>query len=106
MKEEAIAVAAEDERNVERLGIAKGLLHSCADGVVVVLGLDDREGNVGLVVEDVVHPLLRAASVNFSPHIDAAIGEADFFANLGVEIPSRRHEAGCDKLGADVAFAE
>ena len=61
---------------------------------------------IGLVVKNVVHALLCATSVDFPPHIDAAIGESDFFANLGVEIPACRHEGGRDELGADVAFAE
>lgn len=53
-----------------------------------------------------VHALLRAASVDFPSHINAAIGEADFFANLGVEVPARRHETGRDELRADVALAQ
>ena len=44
--------------------------------------------------------------MDFAPNIDAAVGEADFFANLGVNVPASRHEAGRDELGADVAFAK
>ncbi len=69
-------------------------------------GLDDREGDVELVVEDVVHPLFRAARVNFSPHINSPIGETDLFTNLSVEIPSSRNKAGRDELRADVAFTK
>jgi len=48
VEEEAVAIAAEDEGNVKRFGVAEGLLHSRANGVVVVLSLNNREGNVGL----------------------------------------------------------
>ena len=44
MEEEGVAVAAEDERNVERFGVAEGLLDAGADRVVVVLRLDDGDG--------------------------------------------------------------
>ena len=44
--------------------------------------------------------------MDFSPHIDATISEADFLTNLSVEIPARRYDVGRDELGADVAFAE
>jgi hypothetical protein len=106
MEQKTIAVAAEDERHIQRSGIAEGLLHSRADRVVVVLGLYDRERNVGLVVKDVIHPLLGSTGMNFSTHIDATIGEAHFLANLSLQIPSSRHKAGGDKFRADIAFAE
>ena len=73
--------------------------------MVVVLGFNDREGDVGLVVEDVISAFLGAASMDFPADIDTAIGETDFFANLGVEVPTSRHQARSDELGAYVAFA-
>jgi len=106
MKKEGVAIAAEDKGNVEGFGIAEGLLHSRAYGVVVVLGFDDREGDVGLVIENVIDALLRASSVDFSSHIDSTISETNLFANLGVEVPARCHEAGRDELRAYVAFTE
>ena len=69
VEEKAVAVAAEDERNVEGfgVGVAEGLLHARADGVVVVLRLDDGDGDVGLVVEDVVSALLSHRVHGFCP---------------------------------------
>jgi putative transposase len=42
----------------------------------------------------------------FTPDDDAALGEADFFANLCLYIPSGGHQRGGDELGADIAFAQ
>ena len=50
--QEGVAVGAVGERNVEDLGVFKRLLHAGADGVVVVLGLDDGDRDVRLVVEE------------------------------------------------------
>ncbi len=46
----------------------------------VVLGLDQRQRDVGLVVEDVVGPLGLAAADQLAAHDDAALGEADLLA--------------------------
>ncbi len=37
VKQETVAVGAEHERNLQHLGIAQTLLHTVADGVIVVL---------------------------------------------------------------------
>lgn len=54
------------------------MLHAVANGVYIVLGLNDRDGQVWLVVEDVVRPLLLAARVHLAAHDDAALGVGDF----------------------------
>ena len=56
VEDEPVAVGGEHERDVQRVGVVERLLHAVADGVVVVLGLDQGDGYVGLVVEDVVSP--------------------------------------------------
>ena len=63
---EAVAVAAEDERDVEGIRVGESLLNARTDGVVVVLCFDDGGGNVRLEVEDVVGAFLRAAGVHSS----------------------------------------
>ena len=105
MKEEGIAIAAEDERDIERLSVAEGLLDAGVDRVIVVLCLDDGDRDIGLVVENVVSPLPCPTGMEFPSDLNPPIREADFFANLGIDVPTRRHEIGCDELGADVAFA-
>ena len=81
-------------------------MHAVADAVCVVLGLDDREGNVGLVVEDVVGALGLTASDQLAANDDAALGEADLLADLVHLVPAGPAEGGRDELGADVAFGE
>ena len=46
MKQEGVAIGAEDEGNVERSGVIQSLLHSTADAVVIVFGFDERERHV------------------------------------------------------------
>jgi hypothetical protein len=43
--------------------------------------------------------------MKFSSDINSPVSEADFFPKLRLYVPTRRHEAGGDKLSADVAFA-
>jgi hypothetical protein len=57
-------------------------LHPRADGVVVILRLDDSDGDVRLVIKNVVGALLFAARMDFSANINPAVGEADFLARL------------------------
>ena len=89
VEDEAVAVGGEDKRDVERRGVFEGLLHAVADAVVVVLGLDEGDGDVRLVVEDVVGALGLAAGDQLAANDDAALGEADFFADLRHAHPSR-----------------
>ena len=88
------------------VGVVERLLHAVADAVVVVLGLDERDRDVGLVVEDVVGALGLAARDQLAANDDAALGEADLLADLQHLIPARLLHGGRDELGADVAFAE
>ena len=88
MKQEAIAVGGKHKGDVQGAGIAEGLLHSVADAVVVVLGLDDRDRDVGLVIEDVVGPLGLAARDELAANDDPAVGEGDLLADLQHRIPA------------------
>ena len=82
------------------------LLHAGADRVVVILGLDDRERDAGLVVKDVVGALVLAARHQLMTINDGALADAHFLVNLRGHVLSATHQAGRDELGADVAFAE
>lgn len=42
----------------------------------------------------------------FAAHDDASLGETDFLADLGKQIPAGHDERRCNVLGADVAFRE
>jgi Holliday junction resolvase-like predicted endonuclease len=69
----------------------------------VVLGLDHREREVGLVVEEVVRLLGLAPLHRLATHDDPALGEVDLLADLGHQVPlvavrSRRPMAGVMNL--------
>ncbi|MNR25485.1 hypothetical protein D3C85_1426390 [compost metagenome] len=91
---------------VQRIGIAQRLLHAGTDRVLVVLGLDDGQGHVGLVVEDVVGAPGLATAMQLAAHDDAALGEADFLAHLFVMVPAGLEDGRGNELGADVPFGE
>ncbi len=59
-KHKAIAVAGEAEGHIQQLGVVQRLAHACTHGVLVVFGLDHRQGNVGLVEQGVVGAQHRA----------------------------------------------
>lgn len=104
MHKKPVAVAAESEGHFENFRIAQPLLHAVADAMVVILGLDDGDREVRCVVEDKVRTLGLAAGVELAADDDAALGEADFFPDLGGEVPSRLLQGRGNELGADVAF--
>ena len=106
MKNEAIAIATKHKGDVQNFSVAEGLLHTRADGVRVVLCLDDSDGNVRFVVENVVGKLSLSPSVHVTPHVNPPIREMDLFPNLGLHVPSGIDQSRRDILRADVAFAE
>jgi len=74
--------------------------------VVVVLGLDEGDGDVRFVVEDVIGALCLAARDQFSANDDPALGEGDLLADLGPVVPASPLDCGGDELGADVTLGE
>jgi hypothetical protein len=104
MEEEGIAVATEDKWNFEGLGVGEGLLDPSINRVIVVLGFDDGDGDVRLVVEDVVSALLRTSCMKFPPDINSPIRETDFLTNLCIDVPARRYQVRRDELRANVAL--
>jgi hypothetical protein len=106
VEDEGIAIGGKNEGDIESRGIFQSLLHPRADAVVVVLGLDQGDGNVRLVIEDVIGPLGLAAGDELAAHDDPALGEADFLADLREQVPAGRLDGGGDELRADVALAE
>ena len=106
MKDKAVAVGRKHERDVERHRIVERLLHPGADAVVIVLGLDNGDRNIGFVIKNVVGALGFAAGNELAPDNDAAFGEVDLFANLHHPVPARAFDGGAYELGADIALAE
>lgn len=106
MEEEAVAIAGKDEGHLQGIGIGQGLLHAVAHGMLVVLGLDDGQRQVGLVVEDEVGAARLAPGMQPATDDDAALGEGNLLADLGVQVPARLDDGRRDELGADVPFGE
>lgn len=101
---EAIAVAAEHRGDVQDSGVIQPLLYACHHRMLVVLGLNDGDRDIGFVVKDVIRPLALATGSEIALHIDTAIGEADFLPDLFLHVPASLFQRGRDELGADVAF--
>ncbi len=106
MGEEGVAVGAEDVGDVESVGVGQSLLHAGAHRVFVVLGLDHGEGEVGLVVEDVVGALLGAAGREASLDEHPAGRESELLADLGLEVPAGGSDRGRDVLVPDLLLVE
>jgi hypothetical protein len=105
VEHEAVAVRREHEGDVEGRGVVEALLHPVAHAMGIVLGLDQRQRDVGLVIEDIISPLGLAPRDQLAAHDDAALSEAHLLANLQHLVPPRLAERRRDELGADVAFA-
>ena len=73
---------AEDEWNVERLSVGKGLLNARVNRVVIVLYLNYRDWDVWLEIKDVVGSLLCPTRVKFSSDINPSVGKPDLFPKL------------------------
>ena len=74
--------------------------------MLVVLGLDNGDRQIGLVVEDVVCPARLASAMQLAAHDDAALGEGNLFAHLALDVPTRLLHCRGDELGANVPLAE
>ncbi len=81
-------------------------MHAVADAAVIVFGFNDGEGNVRLVIKNVVGELGLAAGDEFAADDDSALGEVDLLPNLQQLIPSRLSHGRRNELGTDVTLAE
>ena len=107
MDEKASPVAADRERGIQVLGIGQGLLHSCPNRVVGILGFNDRQGNPGPEVQDIVSPLALLTSAGHPPlDPDAACRVGHLPTDLSRRIPPSRLNGRGDELIADVGLGE
>src|SRR5439155_9506570 len=102
VKDKPVPVRRKNKRNIEGYGIIQRLLHAVPYAVVIVLGLDDGDRDVGLVIKDVIGAFSLPARDELSTHDDAPFGKSDFLADLHHPIPARALHGGTDELGADV----
>ena len=66
VEEESVTVGAEDKGHLKHPGITKCLLHAISEGVAVLLGLNDGNGDIGFVEEHVVNTLVLSAGVQLA----------------------------------------
>ena len=104
MEEKTIAVAAENAGNIQNAGVVEGLLHTGPHGMFVVFGLNDGNGDIGLVVKNVVGPFAFSPGGHFTANVDFSVGKRNLFQKLSQFVPTRFFERGRDELGADVSF--
>jgi hypothetical protein len=101
-----IAVRGENKGNIERSRVLDGLLHAAADRIVIILGFDQSDGNVRLVIKNVIGALRLAAGYELATYNDPALGKTNLFTNLPLDIPTGVDDCGRNILRANVAFAE
>ena len=106
MHQKTVAIRAEYERDVEHFRIMQSLLHAIAKVVFVVLGFDDGNRDIGLVVQNVIGALGLTARVQLAAHDDTPFGEGDFFADLGVQIPTGLNDGWCDVFAANISLGQ
>lgn len=105
---EGVAVRTEGAGDVEDSCVTKSLLHPLTDGVGIVLGLDDADGDSGLPLEHVVSPLalLLVPGRHISSYNHRPWCEGEFAPNLADLIPSSLFNGGCDEEIANVTLGE
>ncbi len=80
--------------NAKRPGVAQSLLRAVAGGEGIVLGLDQGDGDVWFVIQNVVGPLAFAPADQLAAHDDASLGEADLLADLRYPVPPGLSQGG------------
>src|SRR6056297_3508248 len=104
MEQKPITVRREGKWDPQHLSIGKSLLHPIADRVLVVLGLNDRNWNVGLDVKHVVSALLFAACNHLTTDNYPAICECFLLSDLCLQIPSGLQDRWRDELATYISF--
>ena len=88
VEKKAIAVGTEHKGHLKHLSITQSLLHAIADGVGIVFGLDDGKGDIWLIEQHIISPLMLSAGVQLATNYDPPLGQWELFTDLGDNIPS------------------
>jgi len=94
------------QMGIQSRSVLDRLLHSAADGVIVVLRFDQSDGNIRFVVKNVVGSLSFTPRNQLVANDNPSSREEDLFTNLRLDIPTRLHDGGRDELRANIAFGE
>ena len=73
-------------------------------GMVIVFGFDNREGNMGLVVEDVASAFYGTAFCFLATYKHAPVGERDRLLHLQHSVPAGDHNCRSNELRANVLY--
>src|SRR4051794_5162854 len=92
--------------NVEGEGVFEALLQAVADAMGVIFGLDQRDRNVGLVIEDIIGSLGLPTTDQLPANNNPTLRKADLLADLQHFIPAPLAQRRGDELGADVPLTE
>jgi len=106
VEQKAVAIAAKHTRDIEDLRVVQGLLNAGADRMFVVLSLYDCNGNVRLIVEDIIGPFFLSSRGQFTTNIDFAIGKRNLLQKLSQSIPTRLLYGRGNVFGTDVPFGK
>ena len=103
--DDAVAVGRVGELEAEDLGVVLGLLEALARRLVLGLGLDHGDGDVGGVAEDVVGALAGATACLLAGDDDASVGEGALRVDpVGLVLPAGRLELRLDVQATGVGF--
>jgi hypothetical protein len=72
--------------------------------MLIVFCFNYGNGNIGLVVKDIICPFSFFSARQVAFDIDATISKRDFFPNLGKGIPTCFFKSRLDIFCADVSF--
>ncbi len=72
--------------------------------MLVVFGFNDSNGDIGLVVENVIRSFAFSSTGKVAFDIDTTIRESDFFSDLGKRVPANLFQSWLNVFCADVSF--
>jgi hypothetical protein len=94
----------ECERHVQHFGVVYRLLHSVADGVIVVLRLNFGDWRIGPVTKDIIGPLLLPGRTQLAEYEDPTICKKEPLREPEWQKSTQPPLGRRDVLSADVAF--
>lgn len=104
MLKKGVPIGGKSQGDIQHGCIFEGLLHSMADSMVIILGLNNGDGDVRLIIQNIINTFGSAPGDGITTDIDAAIGQGNFFQKLGLGIPSGSFQSRCNEFGANIAF--
>jgi hypothetical protein len=106
MLQEPVTIGREGKGYVKCLCVSQGLLHTSTYRVLIILGFNDGQRYICLVVQDVVGSLPGTSGGQFPPDYDPTVREGYFLPDLPLEVPSCINQGRRDVFGADVSFRQ